>query len=1045
MNGVRTLSTMTKIGAAIFCAFTAVVSMAAPRPTPVPPLYLNDTPILPPEQPPLVDAFMFINQSTIVASNNYLFPPLSVLPWDAQSVQIWTNSGSMVGYPGFRFNYTANPAHLTRAQRRKKGALVPQSSLVFDNNGEITVTEFLEIQAKRLVNSGVLSGDVNARFRLWGGAELMDLSRGAIRVGDLPQPDCTTVSNLIFGPFFFFGDPAVNYVYFDSGTSGFVNTNRSPLFLPSLNQTFAPPNPTTPSFQYRQTVAVYPGAPATNTITNTFFGPLLTCGDYDTFVHFRTNVFGGPFFTNASRDINIVFVPTNGLSENVSVSVAFPTNQFFFFNDAPIVEFRATYDDVITQQRATNYLTFRNDGNNVFRAKDCEFDLAEGPNALFTPDIFYSTNFLTNVVDYSYTVSLVNVGNTNSVYFTNDPSSQFFFFPPLGQSLAASDPTNLPGQVQIVANNLNLDQARIRAENGIFIRATNLVGNFLGITDAPFISVEAAASNPDLVISNFTRAQVTRLQAQLNSWSASWSVQVNNNGVVETWNYRVLVLGACVNTLAPTITHRLTLQATNVLLEDNLAVNAAFELNGYSFTVGSNGSLTMPAGSSLAFTNLIGLGAFTNYGTVNVPRGAFFGLFEEGYQQPPAPRRRNKKKAQPPRLTTYDSIVNHGIVNAASTKLRATEVEHTGLPFDPAVILGTNGPVTLDGGTLLISNALVQARSDVRLTAGDALITRSTLIAGATNAGVINNYLPGSIILDITNSITDGGVGASNDWRVTAGVRMAREPEFPGDLMGTRIVSLASTFVESVHAWAGLDFGATPDGFFDNLALGRLVLDGAMGNRFRFRSAVANNAIYVDYLELLNDATNFSFAFGVAPDFTIYFADSNVDPEKLDSLNNGRIRWVPDFIGPQSATNLLYPDGNTYTFNAGVVRSQQRDDDGDRIANAEDCTPIPVPGVDTTTQNCGIVPPPVPLGLMKAASGLSLAISLSEQGGAVVLEWNAPARSANVVEFTDSLGSGQWQTLTNFNNGPVDARVTVRDEATAPSRVYRVRVDAGKP
>ena len=54
-------------------------------------------------------------------------------------------------------------------------------------------------------------------------------------------------------------------------------------------------------------------------------------------------------------------------------------------------------------------------------------------------------------------------------------------------------------------------------------------------------------------------------------------------------------------------------------------------------------------------------------------------------------------------------------------------------------------------------------------------------------------------------------------------------------------------------------------------------------------------------------------------------------------------------------------------------------------------------------------------------------------------------RQLHAVEFTESLGGGAWQSLTNFINGPVDARVTVWDAAAAPQRVYRVRVDAGKP
>ncbi len=1052
----------------------SAVFAAVPKATPVPLIFLNDTPLVPPQQPPQIDAVIFENRSTFIASNDFLFLPLNPTPFEAQSVQFWTNSGSMIGFPGFRFDYTPNPAHLTPAQRRKPGALLPRPSQAFDNNGEITVTTSLDISANRLRNPGVLSGDINARMKLQSPDGLMDLSRGAVRVGDLPQPDCTSVSNFFFGPFFFFGDPAVNYIYFDSGTSGFVTTNRSPLFLPSLvggsniffGANFSPPNPTPPSFQYRQSVILTAGYPAVR-ITN-FQSVLNGCGAYDAFVHVQTNA--SNFFGGTGRDISVVLVPTNGLSTNVTVAVAFPTNAFnnFFFGDLPIVEFRSTDFDVITQRPTTNYVTFRDDGQNIFRAHDCEFDLANPPNTPFTGDLFYNTGFSTNFVDYSYTVASVHVGNTNSIYFTNDPRSAFLFFPPLGQSPAASDPTNRAGRLEIVAKDLDLTQARLRAENGIFIRATNLVGNQDAFIDAPFVSFDAGTTNHNLVISNFVRPQVSRLRAEFNSWAGQWSVNVSNgvfnipildtntgiftNLVIttfETWNYHVLILGACVNDSTPSIVHRFSLRGTDFVIQDNLAINAALQLEGQSLTIGSNGSLTLPARTSLAFTNLIGIVNFTNNGVVNAPGVAFLGVFEDGYvQKPPAKKKKKRKEPPSPRLITYRNIVNQGTIGGSSVKFRANYLENTGKLFAPATIIASNGPVSLDGATLILSNAFIQASSDIRLTAGNALVTRTTLLAGSTNSGNFGNFLPGGVVLDVTNSINDGGVTASNEWRVTSGVRMVRQPvpltegDSVGDLMGTRIESLASTFVQSLHTWAGEDRGLTVEGFTNNLALGRLVLDGRLGNQFRFASAVANNALYVDFLELRNDATNYNFAFGVDPGFTIYFADSNVSPEKLTNNASGRVRWVSDYAGPQSSTNLLYPNGITYTFNAAVVRSRDRDDDNDGRVNFLDCTPIAVLDFDTTQDTCAAVPSPARA--FATAQEVNLQIALTA-GAEVILSWNAPGNSASSVEFTESLTGGVWQPLTNFVNGPVDARVTLRDAATASLRVYRVRVDAGKP
>lgn len=1053
MNEPRRVNIMKRFSMVLVMAVSAVTSLQAALPAPVPPFFINETPIAPPTLPPRVNAAIFINNSLFSVQSNPLFPTLVPTPWEAQSVQFWTNAGVMIGQPGLRLDYTPNPAHLTLAQRRKRGGLSPQAAAAFENSGEISVASTLTIHAKRLINSGIISGDVNARLRFFGDAGLVDLSRGAVRVGDLEQPDCVSQSNFFFGPFFFFGaDPAVNYRYLSSGTAGFVNTNRTPLNLsnvftgvPDIFTTgltngprFSTPSTLIPASQYVLLQSPFPGFPATNRITN-IVTDLANCGAYESFVHIRTNPFG--------REISVVFVPTNGSSVNVSVGVAFPTNGLF--GNDPIVEFRAATPDVITQLPKTTAITFRDGGANIFRGHDCEFDLADAPNAVLTSDLFYNANFVTNLVfDYAYTVAQAHVGNTNLFSFTNQPT----LFTELGRSPAASDPTNYPGRIEIAANTLDLTQARLRAENGIFIRATNLVGNEQAFLDAPFVSFDVGTTNHTLVISNMLVPTVNRVSADFNSWSGSWSVQATNGATIETLSYNVLVLGACVTAESPTIVHRFHLSGTNLVIADDLAINASLVLKGKALTIADGANLNLPRGANIAFTNLPGVVSFTNFGSLNVPNGAYFGIFEEGYVQKPQTRaQRLSKKPQPPRLVTYDNVINHGTIAAASTKARANRVESSGTLLEPAFILGSNGTVSLNGGTLVLSNTVVRAQAELRLTAGNLLAAHSDLSAGSLN-GLFGSFLPGALIIDATNSLTDGGVDANNVWRVTGGVRMTRRPTAPGNLLGTRLESRSGTFVQNVHTWAGQNRGATEAGYSNNLALGRLVLDGVLLNRFRFRSTTVSNALYVDYLELRTNgvansrAADYTGSFAIDPDFTIYFADSNLDPIALSGLGGGRIKWVSSYAGAQSGTNLLYPNGITYTFNAALVRSLDFDSDGDNVLNGLDCTPIPVPGVDTFGQLCP-APAPFAASSAKALGGaeFNLQIALAPGGGDVVLKWDAPAHSANTVEFTESLAGATWQTLTNFINGPADQPVTVRDAAGAPARVYRVRVDAGKP
>ncbi len=1045
---------MKNILLAVFLCVSALTSVAAP--TPVSPIFINAQPLTPPEIPPQLDAVVFWNQSLFVVSNDFLIPPFAFIsePYEGQSVQFWTNNGTMLGLPGFRLNYTPNPDHLTRRERRKRGATLPRPSQVVYNDGEITVADSLQIHARNLYNPGLLAGDVRARIRINVTNGLADLSRGAIHVGDLPLPFCSSPTNFVSGPFFFsFGDPTVRYDYLSSGVSGSVGTNRFPLPIDQLTlgtnffPNFLPPFPRPPFSEFRQFIG-------TNLFTN-ILTTVNSCGEFDAFVFTRTNIIAltpALFLTN--REVSVVFVPTNGFSTNVSVRIGFPTN------DSPIVEFRAPYFDVIGQRHETDIVTFRDDGASIFRGHDCQLDNVPGPNTPFNTGLFYSTNYVTNLVDYFYTVASAQVGTTNSIYFTNSVNT-FTFFPALGQSLAAASPTNFTGSVHIRAHDLDLTQARIRAENGVFIQATNLVGNANSFIDAPFITFDVGTTNNTLTISNLALPQVNRVQANFNSWAGSWNVDeitgfqtnlvpvpgtnlftTNIVPVLSDVSYHVLILGACVDALHPSILEQLSLHGTNIVIEDNLAINRSFQLEGRSVTFGSNSSLSLPLNLDLAFTNVIGVTSLTNEGVLNVPDAAYFGMFEAGYVQPPRPRRRlGRRRVSPPQLLTYENFVNHDTIRAASVAVRAGYVEHAGPPFSPALILATNGSATLDGGTLLISNAVITARSDIRLTGGDVLITHSILSAGATNFGRFNSFVPGALIIDPTNSFTDGGLAAANEWRVTSGVRLLHYPAFPGDLMGTRIVSVAGTFNSSRHVWSAQDRGVSVEGFSDNLAVGHFVLDGALGTSFRFSSATTSNAIYIDYLELLNFPTNYNFALSIDPDFTIYFANAYIPPEKLDQVSGGRLRWVSEFTGPLSSTNILYPDNHFYTFNIGLVRSKDLDSDGDGIVNADDCTPIAVPGIDTS------LPCPSPASVAQSLAistqDIGLTIGLASGGEDVVLNWNAPANSANTVEFSDSLAAGTWQPLTNFINGPVDTRVTVRQAAVHPLRVYRVHMNTG--
>jgi hypothetical protein len=1040
---------------------TALVGgMAAPAS-----IYINNSPL---STPPQVDATIFLNRSS--------FDVFTTQPFQAQNVQFWTNTASMSGVPGYRFEFDRSGKRTRGVRANSRNLQMP--STTFYNDGNISGDTLISIRAKTIFNSGRLDGGETARISIQATNGFADLGRSGIRVGpptglavpcDFPSVPSTN----------FIQDPNIVDLYWGGGRNNYFGTNGTRLDLTLLpiasDGSLTLPSPITPS---HQVIELLSGRPFTNLVSlpqGSLFGGL--CGtDYQTFVYTNENLAG----TTIGTAVTIVFVPTRSLlSENLSVDVRFiPDSGPGGTAYAPVVEFHSMDFDIVDQLPVTNYVTFidttgsqtnvllarpsallttsgtivrppntrRPSTYTVIRGRYCDFDFASPANTVYDPSIFYSTNFVTNMVNTIYAAYSAQVGATNTQQFV--PTTVRAGLQVLGINPATTDPTNFNGKVEIDANVLNMNLARIKAENFISIKANNLTSNLVAQLDAPFLDFNLQSSNSPLVIHDLAPPFVNRLGGQIAAWSSVWNVNVTNTfRQTNNMRFHVLVIDNCLRSEQPVTLNHFAARTPQLVVQDNLFVNAGILVNAPAICIETNATLALPLGSDWAFTNVQNLLNFTNNGTVSVLDGAYFGSFDVGHVNPP----KKKKKKKPVVPSALDNFVSHGSLSAAALFVRATNAEVTGITSVPTVFSADSGVISVTASELSLSNATIVAGSDAEFHANDLHVSRTFVTAGTTNNG-LGRAIRGAIVFDGTNSLGDDGILSSNLWLATSGVRVPTLPVNPGDLMGTHVYLTAGPFWEAPIVWAGEDRGATPSGFSNNLALGRLTLDGNLGNLFRFRSPTTNTALYVDYLELLNSATNYNFAVGVSPGFTIYIADSNISPEKLAGISGGRVRWVSDFTGPQSSTNITYPNGITYTFNAGVVRSRDRDDDNDGFVNAEDCTPLPV-DADPIFWFGSLCPAPSPLrassvastGIFPAASAMNLQIALSTDGETVSLNWNAPARSANTVEFTESLASGEWQTLTNFINGPVDARVRVQDAAGAPVRIYRVRVDGGRP
>ena len=251
-----------------------------------------------------------------------------------------------------------------------------------------------------------------------------------------------------------------------------------------------------------------------------------------------------------------------------------------------------------------------------------------------------------------------------------------------------------------------------------------------------------------------------------------------------------------------------------------------------------------------------------------------------------------------------------------------------------------------------------------------------------------------------------------------------------GDLLSTEIHSFAGTNLTSVHQWAGEDRGDHPAGYANNAALGRLVLDGAVGGRFFFNGSGVNNALYVDTIQLNNNATNFESAITVSSNFKIYFAnlvDTNNAPlpaDKFTNAHSGRICWVSEATRSGPVVTIPLSIGQSTTMTTQAMRAllpASGDFDGDGIRNADDSTPL---------------------------SGFTLnsvsTVAISDPPGSTPvphakIAWQGIPNTTYIVESRDSIGEGGWTPLTVLISTSAGEMTAYDRLPENGRRFYRVR------
>jgi hypothetical protein len=557
----------------------------------------------------------------------------------------------------------------------------------------------------------------------------------------------------------------------------------------------------------------------------------------------------------------------------------------------------------------------------------------------------------------------------------------------------------------LTGDSVNLDQARIRAESTIVIRTPDLAGNKVAKVDAPFLNYDLGSVEPQMTISNLAPASVRRLSGEIAAWTGRWKNLEVTPVATNEIDFHVLIVDNFLQSVATVVISEFAARAPHVEINDVLNVRKSFALEATDVNI--TGGLTLPFGANWDQTNVIGLAYFTNSGTINIFQSGFFGA---------AP-------AEP-----YQTFINSGNIGASSLFVGALDFQNSGclaanggslsIDVDTAVLHGK--PTILF--TNVVTNFFGQVVTNIITNSFGAKLAADAQIDFQARTVSLSNTVfeaHSGLSFTVAEALVDSGQNGINRWTTHGGFEMNVLPTV-SDLLATHLTSVADISEETSHTWSGADFKATPLGFNNNLALGKLTLDGGEFSLLRFASPTgARCALYVDYLELVNNATNYNTALEIDESLSIYFANANIAPGKLDGRHGGRLRWVKTFAGPLSSTNITYPSGHTYTFNIALVQDKDLDSDGDGIVNGDDPTPI------------------------YSDDHIDLQVAFTNAPSRrALISWFALGGSTSQVEYKTSFNSSTWQPLSEVNSGPAAQRLSVSDPIpnTMQQRFYRVRV-----
>jgi hypothetical protein len=690
-------------------------------------------------------------------------------------------------------------------------------------------------------------------------------------------------------------------------------------------------------------------------------------------------------------------------------------------NGGVTVEWDGIYQDPASGQFLTNYLYLNNDyirGSStnvfIFNGVPDNFTFTESTTP-YVPGVLATSGFSFAFQPASGITNLYSAVTANLLSSTVPTNASAW-----NPSGALS---NLPGKIFISASDeLTLAGAQIGGENYLNLSAPKQFDGSQGaFITAPYADINLGVTNGVMQLANLIANGVGSVSGTVQAWSTRW---IYNDPSGTNYDFRAMIVTTSLAAQSQSWIQTLALHATNSLvINDVLNVFKSLSIDAQRLTIATNGygnGFTSAAGAinwanntTFGPTQIPNVLWLTNNGTITALNNAIFGTS----------------------ALRYAAFINSGGLSDQGTVIWTTNFQNGG-----SITNGT-GAFTLQTLRAVMTNGAVYAGGTMSLISSNSIyITNEVLVAGHS----LNLYT----VSNLTDGVTPGPQGVTgNFWSVGAsgftgeGVFLLVKPQ-TGDLLGTTITNYAPSSKVMQFQWAGQNRGYSLAGFSNNAALGRLVLDGSAANsKFNFTGASTSNALYVDSIEIKDASTNLDAngnVLGVTfnTNLVIYFAQAirngQFFAEKLNLKNTNNLvndatshfRWVPQYVGYFSGTNLVYPDGTTNFVNAALAQSFNYDSDKDGIPNGSDLTPFFV----TSQINFSLAMTNVPLAGKRSR-----------------LSWWSIPSATNMVQFKTNLLSPAWSVLTNFVTpppavGPATNLIVLDPAVTNAARFYRICV-----